>query len=248
MLKLECKGLAQEGCDCWEFVETCSAALWACPLKAHGVLMYPLQLLTGKVPMAAMLATTAQPATEGREPPLTVSTPTMSRTLAVPSGSKCWQVSSKQSLPTPWIPPVEEEGASAGHPCKRLGPLKEDWWEAFSKESSLVSAARWTYQESHPTDFTHKESHDLSSMFCKMASSAHLLDSSIFEVQDTWCGWTDLKAANQVAKHSPKCILFFRLISPQKSPQNNGSPGYPFPWCPHLHGSLAFCSWCGKEG
>ena len=56
--KMECAALVEEGHDCQAFLEACSAALQACPLKAHGVLMCPLQLLTGNVSLAAMLATT----------------------------------------------------------------------------------------------------------------------------------------------------------------------------------------------
>ena len=42
-------------------LEACRAVLWTCPPNAHGVLMYPLQLLTDNVPLATilgMLATT----------------------------------------------------------------------------------------------------------------------------------------------------------------------------------------------
>ena len=49
---------AEQGHDCLAFMEACSAALQACPLKAHGVLMYPLLLLTDSVPLATMLSTT----------------------------------------------------------------------------------------------------------------------------------------------------------------------------------------------
>ena len=37
VLKLEHEALAEEGHDHQAFVEACSTALWACPLKAHGV-------------------------------------------------------------------------------------------------------------------------------------------------------------------------------------------------------------------
>ena len=50
MLELEHEVIAEEGQDCQAFLETCGAVLWACPHKAYGVLMYPLQLLTGNVP------------------------------------------------------------------------------------------------------------------------------------------------------------------------------------------------------
>ena len=83
MFKLEHAVLVEEGHDCQAFVEACGTALWACPLKPHGVLMYPLQLLTGNVP----LATTPQLATAGREPPPTASPSMVSRMPASPTGT-----------------------------------------------------------------------------------------------------------------------------------------------------------------
>ena len=79
MLKLECEVLEEKRHDHQAFLGACSTALWACPLKAHGVLMYPLQLLTGNVPLATMLVITLQLATVGREPPSTASPLTVSR-------------------------------------------------------------------------------------------------------------------------------------------------------------------------
>ena len=50
VFKLECEALAEEGCNCWAFVEVCGTALQVCTLKAHGVLISPLQLLARGVP------------------------------------------------------------------------------------------------------------------------------------------------------------------------------------------------------
>ena len=47
--------VCQEGQDHQVFLEACGAVLWACPPKAFGVLMYPLQLLTGSMSLAAIL-------------------------------------------------------------------------------------------------------------------------------------------------------------------------------------------------
>ena len=58
--------------------------------------MYPLQLLTGNVPLATMLATTLQPTTAGRELPSTASPLTVSRMPAPPTGTKWWHCSSDQ--------------------------------------------------------------------------------------------------------------------------------------------------------
>ena len=89
--------------------------------------------------------------------------------------------------------------------------------------------------------------HNLSSVFHEMASSAHLLDSSIFKVQDTWYGRKDLRAANWAVRNLPKCIHFFRLISPLESPKIIGLQEIHSPDIPYCHGSLAFCPWYCKE-
>ena len=89
---------------------------------------------------------------------------------------------------------------------------------------------------------------NLSSIFCEMASSAHLLDSSIFEVQDTWYGRKDLRAANWAVGNSPKHICFFRLVLPMESPKIMGLEDIHSPDAVCCCGGLVFCSWCGKEG
>ena len=81
-----------------------------------------------------------------------------------------------------------------------------------------------------------------------MASSACLLDSSIFEVQDTLHGRKDLRATNLAARNWPKHICFFRLISPLESPKIMSLQDIHSPDALCHHGSLAFCPWCDKEG
>ena len=71
MLELEHELIAEEGWDHQAFLEACGPVLWACPPEAHGVLMYPLHLLTGIMllaPILGMLAITQQLATAGRKP------------------------------------------------------------------------------------------------------------------------------------------------------------------------------------
>ena len=58
MQDLEQKAIEKEGWDHQSFLEACRAALQACPPEAHGVLMYPLQLLTGNMSLATLLVTT----------------------------------------------------------------------------------------------------------------------------------------------------------------------------------------------
>ena len=93
MMALECEAIAEEGWDCPAFIEASAGALWACPPKTHGALMYPLQLVTGNVPLAAILgmpATTQLQAVAGREPMSTASIPSVLEMPAPLMGAK-WQ-------------------------------------------------------------------------------------------------------------------------------------------------------------
>ena len=55
VLMLECQVRTEEGWDHQAFMEVSGVALWACLPEAHWTLMYPLQLLTGNMPLAAIL-------------------------------------------------------------------------------------------------------------------------------------------------------------------------------------------------
>ena len=117
--------------------------------------MYPLQLLTGNVPLATilgMLATTLQPATVGRELMSTAFPPTVSEMPAPPTGTKQWCCLSNQEATT--LRPEEEEAVGLditpkeqfhqrqkeGWPLARL--LKESHLEALGKDSKLFQVTR----------------------------------------------------------------------------------------------------------
>ena len=205
MLDLEHEVIAEEGWDHWAFVKACGAVLWACPPKAHGVLMYPLQLLNGNVPLASilgMLATNLQLATVGRELTSTASPPTVSEMPAPPTRTKRQQCWSDVEATTPrW----EEEGAvglditpkglphwrwKEGRPLVR--PHKESHWEAFGKDSDLVWVTRQVYFKMHHPNYVHEGSHDFSHTFKEMDTSAGLMGSDVHEVQKVWTGQKDL--------------------------------------------------------
>ena len=52
MQHLEMDAMEEEGRDHLSFLATCGKALQACPQEVHGVLMGPLQLLMGNIPLA----------------------------------------------------------------------------------------------------------------------------------------------------------------------------------------------------
>ena len=91
MLALKCETKVIDEQDCQAFAEAFGMAVWACPPESHGALLYPLQILTGDVPLATILgmSVTAQlQAVAGRgsvpEPP----TPNVSRTPVLQVGEK----------------------------------------------------------------------------------------------------------------------------------------------------------------
>ena len=141
MLELEHEVIAEEGQDHWVFLETCRAVLQASPPKAHGVVMYCLQLLTGNVSLAAilgMLATTPQLATAEREPMSTASPPTVSETPAPSTGTK-WQWCSSNQEAT-MLRPEEEEAAELDITPKEWPHQR--WKERRPWQGSSKTAAR----------------------------------------------------------------------------------------------------------
>ena len=75
ILNFECKVQEKEECTHLMFLEVCGAAFRACPIEAHRILLYPLQLLMGNIPPASLPTAILQPAPPEREPPLTVPLP-----------------------------------------------------------------------------------------------------------------------------------------------------------------------------
>ena len=61
--------------------------------------------------------------------------------------------------------------------------LKLGHAEAFLRESSIVVEARLLFFSKHSYNFTDDGSHDLSGVFKKLAASAGLLGTAIYEIQ-----------------------------------------------------------------
>ena len=60
---LEREAIEEEQWDHQFFLIACGVALQVCPLEAHGVPTYPLQLLMGNMSLATLLAISPQPST-----------------------------------------------------------------------------------------------------------------------------------------------------------------------------------------
>ena len=138
----------------------------ACLPKSQKALLYPLQLLTGDVPLATilwMLATAQLWAIADRESVPAAPTP---RVLWIPNlqvGRKCQCHSSDQGVPTPRqdeeeaanIDDMPKECPHRKHKEGRLAgkALREPQRGAFSKELDIMKVARQAYQKVHQANF-----------------------------------------------------------------------------------------------
>ena len=252
MQDIEREVIEEEGRDHQSVLIACWAALQACPPEAHGILMYPLQLLTGNMTLATLLAIFSQPSTKMGEPTPVTPHPTASVVPTLTLGIKQWHHSPDQEATSPRSGEEEATGTSEEPPHqkqKNVNPLmkllKEGQWEAFTKDSDLVQNTRSVYFRTNHPNFDHKVSHDLSCTFWEMVDSAGLLDS---EVQDTWTGWKELKYAHCAMMNFPKGLWFFCLVSPLELPKVMGLKGIHHPDALYHHTGLSYCPWYRKEG
>ena len=167
--------------------------------------MYPLQLLTGNVSLAAFMGMTTvgqlqavegimatpkgipQLASVVEDLPLTAFPPTVSGTPAPPTGTKWWCPSSSQGMPDLGQEKEALCNLPKELPYKKQKPLsktlREAQREAFSKDSEVVKAARHTYHLTHQGMFAQEGSYDLASVFWEMAQGTILLNIEIYKVR-----------------------------------------------------------------
>ena len=195
---LEHEAKVEEGQNCQASMEAFRVVMQACLPETQGVLLYPLQLLTGDVPLTTILgmSATAQLQTvTDRGSELAPPNPSMSGIPVPLMGVKCQHPSSGQGVPA-LSQEEEEEIADTDdipkeHPYKKwkdrrlVGKaLKELQREAVSKESDMVKVARWAYHKAQHANFKQEGLYDLSSMFQQIATSTNLLGTKVHEVQE----------------------------------------------------------------
>ena len=64
--------------------------------------------------------------------------------------------------------------------------------EAFARDLDLVWKAREEHYKTNCPHFNCKTSHDLMNVLWDMITSASLLGSQIYEMQEVWEGWSEL--------------------------------------------------------
>ena len=112
----------------------------------------------------------------------------------------------------------------------------------------LVQVTRQRYFEAHHPTFDQEGSHDLSGLFWEMITSANLLDSELYEIQEFWTRQKDLQYAHHVMKSTLKGLWFFHLMFPPELPKVMGLKGIHHPDALCCHVGLSYCPWCGKKG
>ena len=111
---------------------------------------------------------------------------------------------------------ASQEGLSSskrGKTADWSSSLKPSHADAFSWDSSPMEEARSHYFATHPWDWVHGNTDDLSDIFRELAQGAALLGESIHEIQLSWNGPEELKHANYVLWSLPKGLMFLRAVS-----------------------------------
>ena len=108
--------------------------------------------------------------------------------------------------------------------------------------------ARLLFFSKHSYNFNEDGNCDLSRIFKKLAKTANLLGTNIYEIQASWTGPEELKQANYTLQSLPKDLKFFRVVPTLESPKVMGLMGIHDPDTLRHFASLTYCPWCGKEG
>ena len=123
-------------------------------------------------------------------------------------------------------PMASQEGLSSskrGKTADWSSSLKPSYTDAFSQDSGPMREA------THPWDWAHSNTDNLSDIFRELAQGASLLGESIHEIQLAWNGPEDLKHANYVLWSLPKGLKFLRVVSTKEPPKIMGLKGSMIP-------------------
>ena len=126
--------------------------------------------------------------------------------------------------------------------------LKPSHADTFNRDSSPMKEARSHYFATHPWDWVHGNTEDLSDIFRELAQGAGLLGESIHEIRRSWDGPEELKHANCVLQSLPKGLKFLRVVSTKESPKVMGLKGIHDPDALWHFASYTYCPWCRKDG
>ena len=251
MHELEEEAIKEENKSCHDFLSACQAILLHAPQLLKENLSTFYHVLLGWLPSSLQSAPFARTPQAEDQPSATTSPrpePKWSQwlkrqhPLPDPQGSTSMdETSSKAS----------QEGPSSSK--RRETPnwftsLKPSHTDAFSHDSDPVKEARLCYFATHPCDWIHDNTDDLSDIFRELAEGAGLLGESIHEIQLLWDGPEELKHANYALQSLPKGLRFLRVVPTTESPKVMGLKRIHDPSALWHFVGYTYCPWCGRRG
>ena len=251
MHELEEQALSEENKSQHNFLSACQAVLHHAPQPLKENLSTSYHILLGQLPSSLQSAPFARTPQAVEQPSATAS--------PRPEPKQSPQPKRQHPLPDPWgstsmdktSSKASQEGPSSSK--RRETPnwfasLKSSHADAFSHDSDPVKEARLHYLATHPCDWIHGSTDDLSNIFRELAEGAGLLGKSIHEIQLSWDGPEELKHTNYVLQSLPKGLRFLRVVPTMESPKVMGLKGIHDPDALWHFAVYTYCSWCGKEG
>ena len=211
MHELEERALDAENKSCQDFLFTCLAILCHAPQPLKENLFTSYHILLGQLPSSLRsIPFTKTPQAE-EQPSATTSPRPEPKQSPWP---KRWHSSPDPQGDTSideTFPTASQDGLSSSKRRETsdwFASLKPSCADAFSHDSDLIKEARSCYFATHPWDWIHGNTDDLSNIFKELAEGAGLLGKSIHELQLSWEGPEELKHANYSLHSLPKGLIY----------------------------------------
>ena len=228
MHKLEEQALDAENKSHQDFLFACQAILHHVPQPLKENLFASYHILLGQLPSLLQSIPFAKTPQAEEQPSATASPRPEPKQSPQP---KRWH-----SLPDPQgdmsideiSPMALQEGPSSSkrrETADWFASLKPSHADAFSHDSDLVKEARSCYFATHPWDWTHGNTDDLSNIFKELAEGANLLGKSIHELQLSWEGPEELKHAN--SSFTTQGVEVLKGSTHHGIPKDHGTEGNP---------------------
>ena len=248
MHELEEQAIREESKNCHDFLSTYQAVLFHAPQPLKENLSTSYHVLLGQLPSSLQSALFARTLQAEDQPSATAS----------PRPEPKWSPQPKRQhpLPDPWgstsmdetSPKASQEGPSSSKRKETpnwFASLKPSHAEAFSHFSNPLKEARLCFFATHPCDWVHNSTNDLSDILRELAEGAGLLGESIREIQLLWDGPEELKHANYALQSMPKGLRFLRAVPTMESPKVMGLKGIHNSDALWHFAGYTYCPWCG---
>ena len=251
MHELEEQALSEENKSHHDFLSACQAILHHAPqpLKDNPSTSY--HILLGRLPSSLWSIPFTKTPQADEQPSTAIS----------PRPEPKWSPWPKRQHPSPdprgsmsmdkTSSNASQEGPSSSKRRETpdwVASLKPAHADAFSCDSNPMKEARSCHFATHPPDWVHGNTGDLSDIFKELAGGAGLPGQSIHEIRLSWDGPEELKHANYALWSLPKDLRFLRAVPTTESPKVMGLKRIHDLEALQQFAGYTYCPWCGKEG